>query len=294
MAWTTLVRPQELARAMKPRNGGDRAPMDILVLDVRHSLQDPEAGPRLYREGHVPGALHAHVDRDLSSPVRPDTGRHPLPGPDEFRQKASAWGIGPRTQVVAYDDNAGAWASRVWWLLRDYGHHSVALLDGGLQAWLREGFPLETAGHARRPARFAGTPGRMPRAEAKDLLHGGWLPVDARTPERYRAEKEPIDPVAGHIPGAVNLPFAGNVGPDGFFLPPDQLRSRFQTAVANTPVSRVACYCGSGVTGPLNILAMEVAGLRGAALYPGSWSDWIRDPKRPVAKGPEPGAIKAR
>lgn len=294
MAWTTLVRPQELARAMKPSARNDRAPMDILVLDVRYSLQDPEAGPKAYREGHIPGALHAHVDRDLSSPIGPGTGRHPLPDPNQFRQKASAWGIGPRTQVVAYDDNSGAWASRVWWLLRDYGHAAVALLDGGLPAWIREGFPLEKVPQERRPARFAGTPGQMPRVEAEDLLQGGWLPVDVRTPERYRAEKEPVDPVAGHIPGAVNLPFAGNVGPDGFLLPPDQLRSRFQTAVAGTPVSRVACYCGSGVTSPLNILAMEVAGLRGAALYPGSWSEWIRDPKRPVAKGPEPGALKAR
>lgn len=258
----------------------------LVLLDVRHDLKDGEAGPRKHAEGHIPGALHAHVDRDLSSPIRPGTGRHPLPDVDAFTETCSRWGIDDATQVVCYDDFAGAWASRAWWLLRDYGHRDVAVLDGGLPAWVEAGLPLtrDVPTPARR--RFPARPGRMPTVTTWDLMtRQPRCLVDARAPERYRGEVEPIDPVAGHVPHAINVPFASNTGKDGRFLPPDELRRKYEAALAGRPATDAAFYCGSGVTAPHDILAMEVAGLPGAALYPGSYSEWVRDPRRPVAKG---------
>ena len=259
---------------------------DLVLLDVRHDLKDPEIGPRRHREGHLPGALHAHVDRDLSAPIRPGTGRHPLPDVDDFVATASRWGVGDGVQVVCYDDWGGAWASRAWWLLRYYGHREVAVLDGGIQAWQAEGHALSTTEPAPKPRRFPGRPGSMPTVTTWDLLtRQPRCLVDARAPERYRGDVEPIDPVGGHIPHARNVPFSGNTGPDGRFLPPDALRARYEAALAGLAPKDAAFYCGSGVTAPHDILAMEIAGLPGAALYPGSWSEWVRNPMRPVEKG---------
>jgi len=261
-------------------------PERVVVLDVRHDLKDPEKGPRLWKEGHIPGSVHAHVDRDLSSPPRPQTGRHPLPDVDAFRATCSAWGIDASVQVVAYDDWGGAWASRAWWLLKHYGHDAVAVLDGGIGAWTAAGLPLSREETKRAPRRFAGAPGHMPTVTTWDLTtRAPRCLVDARAPERYRGDVEPVDPVAGHIPQAVNLPFARNTDESGRFLPAAELRAKYEAALAGARPQDVAFYCGSGVTAPHDILAMHVAGLPGAALYPGSWSEWIRNPMRPVEKG---------
>lgn len=273
-----------LAHALGLKGGlPDRS---LVILDVRHDLKDVETGPRKFKEGHLPGAAHAHVDRDLSSPPRPGTGRHPLPDVDDFIAACSRWGIDDGVQVVAYDDFGGAWASRAWWLLRYYGHRDVAVLDGGLPAWVAAGLPLSTDEPRLAPRRFPARPGSMPTVTTWDLVtRQPRCLVDARGPERYRGDIEPIDPVAGHIPHAVNVPFAGNTGPDGRFLPPAELRRKYESALAGRDPRDAAFYCGSGVTAPHDILAMEVAGLPGAALYPGSWSEWIRNPMRPVEKG---------
>lgn len=288
--WRTLVDVESLAAALGAAKGSP-APepgpdADLVLLDARHALADPQKGPALYAAGHLPGALHAHVDRDLSSTPRPGTGRHPLPDVDDWLATCSRWGIDARVQVVCYDDWGGAWASRAWWLLRYYGHEAVAVLDGGFQAWEAAGLPLTTSPPGRTPRRFEGRPGFMPTVTTWDLVtRAPRCLVDARAPERYRGDVEPVDPVAGHIPHAVNLPFATNTGPDGKFLPPDVLRARYEAALAGRPAKDAAFYCGSGVTAPHDILAMEIAGLPGAALYPGSWSEWIRNPYRPVEKG---------
>ena len=283
--WRTLVDVDSLARALGVGSGRP-LPEDLRLLDVRHALGDPAKGPALYAGGHRPGALHAHVDRDLSAPPRPGTGRHPLPDVDDFVETCSRWGIGPGVQVVCYDDWGGAWASRAWWLLRYYGHGAVAVLDGGIQAWTGAGLPLTT--EVPQPARraFPGKPGAMPTVTTWDLTtRAPRCLVDARAPARYRGDEEPVDPVGGHIPHAINLPFSANTGPDGKFLPAETLRARYEKALDGRPAKDAAFYCGSGVTAPHDILAMEVAGLPGAALYPGSWSEWIRNPYRPVEKG---------
>lgn len=277
--WTTLVDVDALDAAMH-----DRA--DLVLLDVRHSLKDPEEGPRAYAAGHLPGAQHAHVDRDLSAPPRARTGRHPLPDVDAFIDTCSRWGIAEGAQVVVYDDFGGAWASRAWWLLRYYGHAAVAVLDGGIPEWTRRGKPLTTAPPRVAPRRFRGHPGHMQTVTTWDLVtRQPRCLVDARGAPRYRGDEEPIDPVGGHIPHAINLPFAANTDAEGRFLPPEALRARYEAALAGRSPRDAAFYCGSGVTAPHDILAMEIAGLPGAALYPGSWSEWIRDPARPVARG---------
>ena len=286
--WRTLVDVETLAKALGAAPGvPPPAPRpDLVLLDIRHALADPGKGPAAYAAGHLPGAVHAHVDRDLSSPPRAGTGRHPLPDVDDFVGTCSRWGVGPGVQVVCYDDWGGAWASRAWWLLRYYGHEEVAVLDGGLPAWTAAGLPLTPDVPERERRDFRGSPGHMPTVTTWDLVtRQPRCLVDARAPERYRGDVEPVDPVAGHIPHAINLPFAANTGPDGRFLPAAVLREKYEKALAGRPARDAAFYCGSGVTAPHDILAMEVAGLPGAALYPGSWSEWIRNPWRPVEKG---------
>lgn len=277
------------AKKLRARFKNGKPPADLLLLDVRHNLSDPNAGPAAYAAGHIPGALHAHVDHDLSAPPARGTGRHPLPDVDAFIETASKWGIDERVQVVCYDDWGGAWASRAWWLLRYYGHRAVAILDGGIGAWTSAGYRLSTAVPKRRRRAFAGRPDHMPVVTAWDITtRAPRCLVDARGPTRYRGEEEPVDPVAGHIPLAKNLPFVDNVDKDGRFLPADVLREKYEAALDGLPPSDAAFYCGSGVTAPHDILAMEIAGLPGAALYPGSWSEWIRNPMRPVSRGGEP------
>ncbi len=242
-----------------------------IVFDVRHDLFEPEAGPAAHAQAHIPGAFHAHVDRDLSSPPGDGMqGRHPLPEEAAFIAWLRAHGVSNDSQVVCYDDAGGMWAGRLWWLLRHYGHEYVALLDGGLARWQAIGGEMETEAPAARSGDFEGHSGHLPIVDEDAVAAGavGTL-VDARLPERYHGEVEPIDPVAGHIPGAVNMPFANNLQADGRFLSPDELRARYE-ALGDA----VTVYCGSGVTAAHNVLAMELAGLPVPALFTGSWSAW--------------------
>ncbi|MHB1262326.1 MAG: sulfurtransferase [Thermoplasmatota archaeon] len=266
-----------------------------VVVDCRHDIADVEKGLREYGKAHIPGAYHAHTDRDLSGPVGDGRkGRHPLPIPGAFQRFAGNLGITPDTQVVCYDDQAGQWASRLWWLLRHYGHKKVAVLDGGLTRWKALGLPLKP-GHenARKATKFDGVPGNMPTIDTPiiemqiGLAGPKWQLVDVRAGERFRGEVEPVDKRAGHIPGAVSVPFGGNVGPGMLFRSAGDLRNHYEGQLGVQEVGRVACYCGSGVTGTHDILAMEVAGMGTAALYPGSWSEWSwPDAERPIVAGP--------
>ncbi|MFZ1639956.1 MAG: sulfurtransferase [Candidatus Contendobacter sp.] len=261
---------------------------DWVVVDCRFSLMDTAAGRRAYRESHISGARYAHLDEDLSSPITPTTGRHPLPDPARLARTLGEWGIGHKTQVVAYDDMGGMLASaRLWWLLRWLGHDAVAVLDGGFPAWQRAELPLTAESPNVQPTVFHGRPDdRLWLTTAQvQALPAEKVLLDARAAARFRGEMEPIDPVAGHIPGAVNLPTEGNLTADGLFLPRAELRARFAAALGDRSPTAVVHSCGSGVTACHNLLAMEAAGLRGSRLYAGSWSEWIRDPGRPMATG---------
>jgi thiosulfate/3-mercaptopyruvate sulfurtransferase len=229
------------------------------------------------------------LDADLSGPRSSRTGRHPLPDPTALAATFSRWGITANTQVVAYDADAGMFAARLWWLLRWLGHDQVAVLDGGFKAWQNAALPTSTAASVAQAAEFRGQP-KMEWVASSEAVgewvkRADWRVLDARAPERFRGEVEPIDPVAGHIPGARNHPFAWNMGSDGRFLPAGELATKLRQSLAGTASKQSIMMCGSGVTACHNLLAMEVAGLAGAKLYAGSWSEWIRDPSRPVATG---------
>lgn len=279
----TLVETEALAAHLK-----DPA---WVLFDCRAALADPDAGPRAYATGHIPSARHIHLERELSSPITPDTGRHPLPDPRVLAVTLGQAGVDAATQIVAYDDMQGAYAARLWWLARWLGHKRVAVLNGGWQQWLKEDRPQsrEPAAHPPRdfPLREAQSDVWMPVTDVLELVRGrkrGVL-LDARAPLRFRGEEESVDPVAGHVPGAVNAPFAGNIAEDGRFKSPAELRRRFEQLLSGLRADQAICMCGSGVTACHNLLAMEAAGLKGARLYAGSWSEWIRDPARPVASG---------
>ena len=259
----------------------------VVVVDCRFDLMQPQAGRAAYFQGHIPGAVYADLNTDLSAPVTPVSGRHPLPDPTRFAQQLGRWGISNISQVVVYDAGNGGYAVRLWWLLRWLGHQAVALLDGGLAAWQGTGLPISSAILQPVVTRFefelqSGSDLSMEQVRA-GLQQGTICLVDARTAARYAGEVEPIDPVAGHIPTALNYPFEANLDDSGRFLNAEQLRMRF-ASLASQP-ERVVHMCGSGVTACHNLLAMEVAGLVGSKLYAGSWSEWVRDPKNPVTKG---------
>jgi thiosulfate/3-mercaptopyruvate sulfurtransferase len=281
MAYTTLISAAELAPHLDDP--------DWIVVDVRHDLAQPATwGEAQYNAGHLPGAQFVHIDRDLSAPKNGRNGRHPLPSPADSAALFGRLGIDARRQVVAYDQNSGMFASRLWWMLRWLGHDAVAVLDGGFDAWQRAG--LETTALIRTPRQttfVAGHP--APTADAAEIeagLRGGALTlVDARAPERFRGDVEPLDPVAGHIPGALNRPFAMNLDAAGRMRPADELRAEFTALLSGRDLATVVHQCGSGVSACHNLLAMEVAGLAGTRLYPGSWSEWCADPTRPVARG---------
>ena len=281
-SFTTLVTPDELlARLDDP---------DWMVLDCRFSLADAGHGRREYEKAHVPGALHADLEEDLSGPIVPNvTGRHPLPEVADFERTLGAWGIDERVQVVVYDDMGGAMAGRLWWMLGWVGHDAVALLDGGWRRWRAGGRPVtaEVAPRAARAFTASPRPERLvPAADILGRLGDASAPLlDARAGERYRGDVEPLDPVAGHIPGAVCAAFEENLSGDGAFKSPRELRERFTALLGDTPPERSVSYCGSGVTACHNLLAMEHAGLPGGRLYAGSWSHWVTDPDRPVERG---------
>jgi len=279
--FTTLIPPAEVAARL--------ADPSLVVVDVRHDLARPERwGEDQYAAGHVPGARFAHIDRDLSAPKSGSNGRHPLPSTEAAAALFGRLGVAPGTQVVAYDQGNGMFASRLWWMLRWLGHDVVAVLDGGFERWTREGRPVTAdvpppagATFVPGPVQATAAPAEIERAIGDAAL----VLVDARVPERYRGEVEPLDPVAGHIPGARNRPYTQNVNPDLTFKPAEALRREFAALLGETPLERVVHYCGSGVTACHNVLAMEVAGLPGSRLYPGSWSEWCADASRPVETG---------
>ncbi|CAB3846065.1 sulfurtransferase [Achromobacter sp. CF-sbj1-Ac2-l] len=285
---TTLICAQDLARALQ---GPHRE--RILVLDCGFELTDPQAGRRHYDAGHLPGAFYVHLEDTLSGPKTGRNGRHPLPDRAALARALAALGVNPDTQVVAYDNAGGMYAARLWWLLRWIGHEAVAVLDGGANAWQAAGLPLTTDAPVPRAAgALVARDGRQPTLDYAGLraaLAGhDRLVLDARAPDRYRGENETLDAVGGHIPGARNRFFRDNLGADGRFLPPAALREAFLARLEGRAPDAVVCQCGSGVTACHNLLAMEVAGLPGAALYPGSWSEWSAQPGAPIATGANP------
>jgi thiosulfate/3-mercaptopyruvate sulfurtransferase len=283
-AFRTLVDAATLARHLDdPR---------WVVVDCRWQLTDPRLGPRRYAEGHIPGARYADLDTDLSGPRTPHSGRHPLPDPAAFARRAGGWGIGDDVQVVAYDDAGGAYAARLWWLLRWLGHDAVAVLDGGITAWTAAGGALEREPPTVSARHFRGAPDDarwLDSAEVEAALADPRrVLLDARGAARYSGAEEPIDPKAGHIPGAASAPFTGNLDADGRFLPATELKARFAALLGGRSADAAVVYCGSGVTACQDLLALEHAGLPGAQLYAGSWSEWVRDDARPVRVGDQP------
>jgi thiosulfate/3-mercaptopyruvate sulfurtransferase len=280
---TTLVSAAELAQHLHdPR---------WVVIDCRHDLTAPDAGRAGYQAGHIPGAFFAHVDTDLSEKSagagKAFRGRHPLPRKEAFVETLRRWGVNDDSQVIVYDAQGGMFAARLWWMLRWVGHEAVAVLDGGLPAWQAQGGALETT-QANRPAgTISLRPSLVKTVNADDILANlqeqKRIVIDARAPDRFRGENETLDPIGGHIPGAKNRFFKDNLQADGRFKPAQQLREEFQTVI-DAPESAIM-QCGSGVTACHNLLALEIADLKNAALYPGSWSEWCTDPARPVATG---------
>jgi len=278
MTYTTLISPALL------RQNIDNP--DWIIIDGRFSLANSEAGGYAYRHGHILHARYAHLNNDLSSAVTGLTGRHPLPDFRLLAKKLGAWGTSNNSQVVVYDDAGGAFAGRLWWLLRCLGHDKVAVLNGGIQHWQKQGYGLTTTLPVIKPAVFRPYLNSTRWLNAAQVQTGlakkAICLIDARSPERYRGEQEPIDPVAGHIPGALNRPLQFNLDKQGLFLSVDALADQFNHLIGATPPEQVVHYCGSGVTACHNLLAMEYAGLTGAKVYAGSWSEWIRDKNRAV------------
>lgn len=285
MPFTTLISPAEVAAHLDDP--------DWVIVDCRFSLADTEKGRRDYLARHVPGALYAHLDEDLSSQIIPGrTGRHPLPAVDDFAQTVSSWGIDARVQVVVYDDASSVYAGRLWWMLRWLGHDAVAVLDGDWRHWQQAGYPTRSGIETR--ARRAFTP--RPRPEmlatateiAARLDDNALLLIDVRAEDRYRGENETLDARGGHIPGARSAPYSLNLDADGRYLPADELRARYEALLGDRPAEEAIFYCGSGVSAAHDLIALEYAGLGAGRLYVGSWSEWITDPERPVATGSEP------
>jgi thiosulfate/3-mercaptopyruvate sulfurtransferase len=282
--FSALIQPSELA----PHLGDPR----WAIVDCRFYLVEPSKGETEYVAEHVPGAVYAHLDRDLAGPRTGKNGRHPMPSVETMVERFSRFGVGDDVQVIAYDTSQGQMAARLWWMLRYLGHDAAAVLDGGLQTWKAEGRPLASGRESRDTRPFVARPRESMRidVDALERERTGHLLVDARAPERFRGEVEPFDPVKGRIAGARNHPTAASLAADGRFLAPAELRERFRSILGGSPIDSVVSYCGSGVTACHNLLAMDVAGLPGARLYPGSWSEWSADEKRPIERGKQENA----
>ncbi len=281
MSFSTLISAPDLASHL--------ADAGWIVCDCRHDLTKYEAGRSAYATSHIPGARFLHLDEDLSGPKTGINGRHPLPHPITFTLRLAALGIDNTKQVIAYDDSGGVYASRLWWMLRWVGHTKAAVLDGGFDAWVKAGRPVSAELPVFKPATYNPNPNPQFAATsnevAANLDHKKLRVMDARSPDRFRGENETLDPVAGHIPGAINRFFKNNLAETGCFKPAADLRAEFSSVLnAHAPTS-VVHQCGSGVSACHNLLAMEVAGLPGSKLYPGSWSEWVSDRKRPVVIG---------
>ena len=259
-----------------------------IVFDCRHDLMDAGKGERLYREGHIPGAHFANIDTDLSGEKNGRNGRHPLPSPAAFAAFLARHGVAQTSAVVAYDDVGGQFASRLWWMARWIGVKNVYMLDGGLPKWITDGHPVSRDVPVPQPSALRAEPDALMTWSTAEVLghldDPAFALIDARAAERYRGEVEPIDPVAGHIPGALNRFYKQNLNADLTLRPAAELRAEFAALLAGKRADGVVHQCGSGVTACMNIFAMEYAGLPGSKLYPGSWSEWISDPARPVVK----------
>jgi thiosulfate/3-mercaptopyruvate sulfurtransferase len=282
MTFTTTISLKELTEHINDQ--------EWVIVDCRFKLANPDEGRQDYEKAHIPGAVYAHLDEDLSSPIiKGVTGRHPLPSVEHITKVFSRIGIDSKVQVVAYDDMGGALpAGRVWWLLRWLGHGRVALLDGGWQEWVRQGLPVRSGNETRMPRIFIAHPRNNLIVSSEDVESMRKDPqyrvLDVRAANRFRGENETIDPLPGHIPGAISAPYAENLNPDGTFLDNERLAARYKRLIGGVPMNQVVCYCGSGVSATHDILAMMKAGLGEAHLYAGSYSEWITDPKRPVDK----------
>ena len=277
--FTTLISGDELQASLQLP--------DWRIVDCRFDLKAPEKGRQEYLAGHISGAAYADLDGDLADPIRADTGRHPLPDPQRFSATLGSWGISNASQVVVYDHGSGAIAARLWWLLRWMGHRDVAVLNGGIAGWIKAGRPLVRHSQVASIARFEPHPDNAMVVTTAELLAGreAIALVDARDRQRFLGHVEPIDPVAGHVPGALNFPFSESLDPGGEMLSADELRIRWQKLLGNNAQRPWVAMCGSGVTACHLALSAEVAGIRAPRLYVGSWSEWIRDPGRPVATG---------
>ncbi len=274
--YTTLIQPHDLLARLDDPNW--------VVVDCRYELQAPEMGGLLYQRRHIPGAVYAHLDEDLSSAPVTDHGRHPLPTPEAMTALFRRLGIDNQSQVVVYDIASGSYAARLWWMLRYMGHEAVAVLEGGWTAWIAEGYPGRPGVETRPPGNFTGAP-RRDRLVVVDELENIPLLVDARDEPRFRGEQAGLDPKAGHIPGAVSYYYGRNLQADNKLLPPAQLRQQFQALLGSTPADEAVFYCGSGVLACFNILAQVHAGLPEGKVYIGSWSEWSRS-DRPIAVSP--------
>ena len=285
MTLPLLVQPAELDVLVRA------VPRRVAVLDCSFDLVNAAAGRRAHEAAHVPGARHVDLEADLSGAKTGRNGRHPLPERSDFAVRMRSFGLDDDTPVVAYDNAGGMYAARLWWMLRWAGHADVAVLDGGLAAWKAAGLEVATGPAVAVPVgRFTLRPSLTTAVDRQALLdnlrHPARLVVDARAADRFRGENETLDPVGGRIPGAVNRFYRDNLGPDGRFKPASQLRAEYEAVAAGRPPASLVMQCGSGVTACHNLLALEVAGLPGAALYPGSWSEWSAWPDAPIATGP--------
>lgn len=276
--YQTLIDAETLAEHLDDPNW--------IIVDCRFSLADTAVGYKNYQAAHIPGAVYAHLDDDLSGLPITDQGRHPLPTPQRLAQLFSRLGIDEMSQVVAYDDAGGMIASRLWWMLRYMGHYGAAVLNGGWQAWQSANLPTNSGIERNEPAQFSG------RAQPKWLVtlnevDSQPLLIDSRNPARYRGEMEPLDPQPGHIPSAINLPYENQLDENGRFRPADEMRTELTAVLGNRSGDKATFYCGSGVSACLNLLAMVHVGLGNGRLYVGSWSEWSSDPERPIATGEE-------
>lgn len=283
--WSTLISAAALHEHLHDGN--------LVIVDCRFELGKPEAGRLAYKTAHLPGAVYAHLDEDLSSAITAQSGRHPLPDIKTFSATLGRWGIDSSKQVIAYDaDNGAMAAARLWWLLRWLGHQQVAVLDGGIKHWQASGLEVTSSSFDPVQRVFTAQVNSEMLVAADEVAQRAaqtdWCVLDARAAERYAGEVEPLDPVAGHVPGALNHPFAGNLTSDGRFLPKSTLRTQFTNTVGATTPRHIINMCGSGVTACHNVLALEYAGLHGSKLYAGSWSEWSKDRDRPVATGRKP------
>jgi len=280
---TPLITPQDLRRLQRDM------PERILICDCSFDLVDPQSGARRYAAGHIPGAVYVNLDSDLSTTKTGKNGRHPLPRREDFVARIAALGASDATQIIAYDASDGQYAARLWWMLRWVGHTKVAVLDGGLNAWQAAGLALTTESPAAKPGAFSIRPSAVAMVDYASLRARLGQPdlriVDARAPDRFRGENETLDAIGGHIPGARNRFFRDNLTDAGVFKSADQLRAEFAAILGATAATDCVHQCGSGVTACHNLLAMEVAGLTGAKLYPGSWSEWSAQPDAPIATG---------